>query len=63
MLAALMLAAPDANAYIDPGTGSIILQSLIAAIVGGLFFLRSWWGRIKAFFTRSAGREDKEDKP
>jgi hypothetical protein len=64
LLAAMLLVAPDAQAYIDPGTGSILIQGLIAAVVGGLFYLRSAWGRIKAFFgRRGAEAADKNPKP
>jgi hypothetical protein len=27
-------------AYIDPGTGSLFLQAIIGAVLGGLFFFR-----------------------
>jgi hypothetical protein len=37
-----------AYAYIDPGTGSMILQGLIGAVAGGLFLMRTWWTRIVA---------------
>lgn len=53
LTAAVLLAAPAvAHAYIDPGTGSILIQGLIAAIVGALFTIKIWWRRIKALFTR-----------
>lgn len=38
--------------YIGAGTGSLIIQVVIAATVGGLFALKIYWRRIKAFFTR-----------
>lgn len=41
-----------AKAYLDPGSGSFLIQLLIAGLVGAAFFLRSSWGRIKGFFTR-----------
>ena len=40
-------------AYLDPGTGSIILQALIGSVVGGLYILKLYWGRITAFFSRN----------
>ena len=39
-------ATPIIFAYIDPGTGSILLQYLIAALIGGSFFLRKFIGKI-----------------
>ena len=42
----------DAQAYIDPGTGSMFIQSLVAAIAGGLFALKTYWYKLKIFFSR-----------
>jgi hypothetical protein len=39
-----------ADAYLDPGTGSVILQMAIAGVVGGLFAVKLFWGRIGSFF-------------
>ena len=36
--------------YIDAGTGSIIIQFIIAGLVGGLFLLKVFWIKIKTFF-------------
>jgi len=44
--------------YIDPGTGSYLVQMLIAAVVGGIFILKGYWYRLKSFFTG----EDYSDK-
>lgn len=46
-------------AYIDPGTGSLVVQFLLASVVGGLAFFRNQfvglmsWIRHKAFTRRS----------
>lgn len=39
--------------YLDPGSGSYLLQLLIAGLVGSAFMVRTFWSRIKAFFTRN----------
>jgi hypothetical protein len=39
-------------AYIDLGTGSLIIQLLIGALLGASYVLRSYWGRVKAFFVK-----------
>ena len=44
-------------AYLDPATGSIILQGLIATIALLLGTFKFWWYRITAFFT---GQKDEE---
>ncbi len=47
---ALLLAAP-AHAYIDPGTGSLLVQGLIAAVVGIGVAVKLFWHKIKAVVT------------
>lgn len=32
--------------YLDPGSGSLVLQILIATLVGGALLLRKFWTRI-----------------
>ena len=51
------LSTTSAWAYLDPGTGSMLLQGLIAGIAGGLVTIRLYWDRLKAFFAaRRNGR-------
>ena len=38
-----------AFAYLDPGTGSFLIQIVIAAVVGSLFTIKMWWHNIKNF--------------
>ena len=45
-------------AYLDPGTGSIIIQSLIAAIAAGAIVTKTYWYRIKTFFSKSAAEDE-----
>jgi hypothetical protein len=40
-----------AYAYLDPGTGSIILQSMLAGIATAAALGSMFWQRIKAFFS------------
>lgn len=39
-----------AHAYLDPGTGSILVQSLLAGIAGAAAVFSLYWRRIKDFF-------------
>ena len=39
-----------AFAYIDPGTGSMLLQGLLAGVAGLVVVLKLYWFRIKNFF-------------
>jgi hypothetical protein len=36
--------------YIDPGTGSIILQALVAAVAGISIAVKLYWRRLQVFF-------------
>ena len=40
----------NAYAYLDPGTGSIILQTLAFLLAAGLAFFSNLWTKIKIFF-------------
>ncbi len=46
--------------YVDPGSGSYLIQAIIAAVLGALFYFKGIWYRIRRFFSRSANTE-KED--
>ena len=47
----------SAAAYLDPGAGSLMLQMLIAGIMGALFTLKLYWYRVKAYVASLLGRE------
>jgi len=51
-----------AHAYLDPGTGSYIFQILIAGLIGGLFAIKLFWGRIKGFIGRIIRKDKKKDE-
>lgn len=38
-----------AHAYLDPGTGSFILQMIFAAFVSFMFAIKVYWRKIKTF--------------
>ena len=42
--------------YIDPGSGSYLVQMIIAGVLAGLFYFKSLWWKIKSFFTK--GKKD-----
>jgi len=46
-------------AYLDPGTGSYFLQLAIAALLGGLYAVKLFWKKIKAFFKNIFSRGEK----
>ena len=45
--------------YIDPGSGSYLVQVIIAAVLAGWFWIKNYWTRIKAFFS-SKKKDDAE---
>jgi|GEM_PF-1048542 len=38
-------------AYIDPGTGSMLLQFFLAILLGSIFTIKRFWYNIVAFFS------------
>jgi hypothetical protein len=63
-LVAAFLTPIAALAYIDPGTGSYVIQLAIAAFVGVMFSLRIFWKKIVRLFKKSGPDEQKtDDKP
>jgi hypothetical protein len=42
-----------AQAYLDPGTGAIILQMLLGGVAGALVILKLYWQRVTSFFRRN----------
>jgi hypothetical protein len=49
-----------AHAYLDPGTGSFMLQMLLADILGALLYLKLAWHNVKSFFQRRFSRGSKQ---
>ena len=45
--------------YIDPGSGSYVVQVIIAAVLGVAFYFKTIWLRIKIFF----GGRKKDQQP
>ena len=48
-------------AYIDPGSGSFIIQIAIATVLGGAFMVRMWFSRIVGIFRRTPADADEPD--
>jgi hypothetical protein len=52
ILVSLFLLLPiNAHAYLDPGSGSYLLQLLLAMLFGALASIKIFWSRIKAFLS------------
>lgn len=47
----LLLSFPaSAHAYLDPGSGSFLLQVTAGLALSALYAIKLWWHRLKAFF-------------
>ena len=42
----------EASAYLDPGTGSMVLQLLLGGVAGVVVVVKMYWEKVKDFFTR-----------
>ena len=63
MIAILLFFIPvNAHAYLDLGTGSFIVQLIIAAIAGVFFSAKLYWHKIKTQFTSFLNRFFKREK-
>ena len=62
LIAVIVLTPRTAHAYIDPGTGSFILQMLIASLLGALFTVKLWFGAAKRFFQRVIGGNSRDQR-
>ena len=51
LLLALLVIPSFAQAYIDPGTGSYLLQLLIAGGLGALYTIKTYWSSLKCYFS------------
>lgn len=58
----LVVVPMPAHAYLDPGTGSYILQIAAAAIFGSLFALKVWWRQVTGFISKMFGRKEKKSE-
>ncbi|MDQ3103306.1 MAG: hypothetical protein M3Q53_05660 [Actinomycetota bacterium] len=41
--------------YLDPGTGSVILQALLGGVAALAVTAKLWWGRVTSIFRRDRG--------
>lgn len=61
-LVPLVFSSWDVHAYIDAGTGSLVLQVLVAGIVGGLFLIKVYWNKLRALFRSLFLRAGKQNE-
>lgn len=49
--------------YIDPGSGSYLIQVIIAAVLGAWFAIKNYWVRVKDFFMKKTTSEKDGETP
>lgn len=52
LIACSLISPPPAHAYLDPGTGSVIVQAVVGGIVGAAAIVKLYWTRIMQFIRR-----------
>jgi hydrogenase-4 membrane subunit HyfE len=62
LIVAILVVAPQpAHAYIDPGSGSYVLQVALASLFGFLFVLKSSWVNLKTMITSKFSKSRQHD--
>jgi hypothetical protein len=52
----------QAEAYVDPGSGSMLVQLILGGLMAGLVMIRTWWHRIRGRLPRRSARGYAEEK-
>jgi|688.fasta_scaffold11403_11 hypothetical protein len=53
----LTILSADVHAYLDGGSGSMLLQLLLGGAAGGIAVVKIYWHRIKSFFCKDKNGE------
>lgn len=61
LLVSLVLAAPEAWAYLDPSTGSMILTAIIGMFATAALAVKTFWYKLKGLFRRGGGDKDRRE--
>jgi hypothetical protein len=59
----LLACPPRAQAYLDPGTGSYLIQVLLAGLLAGAVAAKLFWRNITAFLRRLFPRQSAPEEP
>jgi len=54
----ILVASESAFAYLDPATGSILVQIIIGVVASSLFTIKLYWKKIKRFFGIGSNKID-----
>lgn len=50
VIALVLVFSRDVHAYLDPGTGSLVFQTVAAALAAAVYVISSYWNRIRTIF-------------
>jgi hypothetical protein len=48
--------------YIDPGSGSYLVQVIIAGVLAVVFYFKNGWLKLKSFFTRNKKNDQSNEE-
>jgi hypothetical protein len=57
----LLLMPVSAFAYLDPTTGSMVISAIVGLFASLVLAIKTYWYRIKSFFTRKPAASDPDD--
>ena len=60
-IAFLISLSTPAFAYLDPSTGSMLLQAIVGALAVGGAVIGGFWHKIRSFFQRSKSEKSKKN--
>ena len=60
LLAFLVLLEAPVEAYLDPGSGSMLLQALLGGFAGIAVIAKLYWNRVTGLFNRKSAPKDSD---
>lgn len=57
-----LLLPSEAYAYLDPGTGSLLIQSILAGLAAAAYAVRTNWDRLTRIFKGSRGSSEPDQR-
>ena len=58
----IILLRPDISyAYLDPGTGTLLLQGLVAALAAAGAAITVYWNKLKSLFSKFSKKKNDKD--
>lgn len=60
MIEAIAPVVPKVVSYIDPGTGSLILQIVVAWLFVSLVMIKVYWGKVKGILMRIFSKKGRD---